>query len=130
MYTIEIDYTTGDSLSSERRQETIGLVWKDKQLAREALANIKEHYKIYLDSEEYDANQDDILKSLKCKKWYINLREDDKYYWKYIIACKLDDGSYRNVNSSMWIGYFEELHGAKVTTMCDNEDSFTFKENL
>lgn len=129
-YTIEIDYTTGNSFGSERSQEQIGLVWTDKNLARKALKSIKEHYKLHEELDNCNClwtetrNEKDILKEVYSKDWYTKLESHGKEYWKYNLAAELDDGTWRSIESGMWIGYFETLHGAKIVSLCDDEDSF------
>lgn len=48
MYTIEINYKTGDSFHDENRTEKIGMAWKDYDKAKEALDRIYEHHDFWI----------------------------------------------------------------------------------
>jgi len=96
VYEIEIDYTTGCSFSSERIiGEPIGIVTTDIIKAKENLKRIKEHYVNHADSPDFDI--------------------------KYTLKLLTDDGE-RTI-TPFWIGYFETLHGAKITT---DDEEFIF----
>ena len=125
MYTIEIHYTTVNSFGSDDYTDTIGLVWKDKELARKALASIKEHYKLY---EEYNAwdvrrSEKEIDKEAKSKEWYKN-SSSNPGDWHYYCAAEMDDGSWREMGVSMWCGYSETLHSARVICCADEDEDY------
>lgn len=135
MYTIEVTYQTGDSFNSYEETNTIGLVWEDKQLARKALAAIKEHYTLYSEQESYSRNKNiqEIRDKAMSSEWYLKAIEGstDKWtkspeYWQYNCAVEMDDGSYRNIPTNMWCGYFESLHTAKIVNESDDEDEVNF----
>ncbi len=90
IYEILIDYTTGDSFHYERiTEEPLGIINEDLITAKENLKRIKEHW----------------------DKYGNGGYNDNAYRLKLLI----DDGSERTV-MPFWMGYFETLHGAKVST--------------
>jgi len=96
MYDIEIDYTTGGSFSSERLKENICNVVSDLDKAKENLRRVKKHYIKYHDHPNFGK--------------------------RYELTLLIDDGE-RTI-SPFWIGYFEELHGARVVTDVDSDMEF------
>jgi len=87
-FEIMIDYTTGDSFNSERiEEEPLGIVNEDMDKAKENLDRIQAHWKKY-GNKGYDEDAHDL---------------------KLI----MDDGEERTINP-FWMGYFENLHGAKI----------------
>jgi len=97
IYEIQIDYGTGDSFHSEDIEgEPIGIVNENLEMAKENLRRIKEHYKKYSDSSDFDE--------------------------RYELELLLDEGVHKI--TPFWIGYFETLHGAKIVTLGDNDMSF------
>lgn len=50
-YSIKIDYTTGNSLHSERTIEEVGMNWQNIDQAKKALQYIKKHYEACKSSE-------------------------------------------------------------------------------
>lgn len=116
MYTITVDYTTGDSFSSERCTEEIGMCWESLELAREALKSIKQHYELYLERDGADCN---TVKSKAGRfDWYKNDATKAKYDpWYFSLAVRCDDGEWRNIPCDMWTGYFERLHSARITSL-------------
>lgn len=95
IYSIEIDYTTGNSFGSERLQEEVGIVTTCIDKAKENLKRIKYHY-------------------LECS-------DNPNCGKQYDLELLYDEGV-KNI-TPFWIGYFEELHGAKVTSN-DPDNSF------
>ena len=140
MYTIEVDYTTGGSFSSERLTEEIGLVFSTKDLARKALSVIKEHNTLYKESASYHFRKartdDEINAEGNNSSWCIeacnNYLEQYKERvtccdrWRYYVAVAVTQKEYRTLNVSMWTGYFEKLHSAKVISVGDDEDYLEF----
>ena len=94
-YDILIDYTTGDSFSSQRVYgESVGIVTSTLDDAKENLKRIKKQYEHY----ENDSTYRDSLDLLS------------------------EDGV-RTI-SPFWIGYFETLHGAKIAPVMDESLGF------
>lgn len=137
MYTIEIDYTTGNSFNSEDiTGERIALCWEDKELARAALKVIQEHYELYQEkqscswSSKRTRTNEQIFKEVKKKDWYRPNPNDSwavkEDHWPYCCYVKMDDGQYRKMDA-FWIGYFESLHEARVVCDEDDQDKVTFQ---
>lgn len=96
VYDIYIDYTTGNSFNSERvHAESVGIATTNLEKAKENLRRIEQHYKEHHDSPDYGK--------------------------RYELELLTDDGS-RTI-CPFWIGYFETLHGAKISVE-DDEMSF------
>ena len=122
MWTIRVEYQTGDSFGSDDKSDTIGLIWESRELAREALRSIKEHYTLYKESESFRGRgHDAVLEDMKKYDWWV---EDEYYCSRGIYACAvlMDDGERRQVGTSMWCGYFERLYSAKLEPHSTIED--------
>lgn len=135
MYTIEVSYRTGNSFGSEDCEDTIGLCWEDKELAREALKVIQEHYKLYIEADSCNymgfRDKSEIYAEVSTKEWFIKAKEEpfckkSEYDWHYFCVTKMDDGTYRNIPTNMWCGYFERLHSARVICTEADEDYIEF----
>ena len=114
MYTIAIDYQTGDSFHTEDVQgEEIGCAWESKELAQKALQAIKEHHEIF------DSSLENKTRRKKAKKhaWYA------AKFPEYALYLEVDDGSKVKI-STFWEGYFEQLHGAEIVSD-STKDKFT-----
>ena len=98
MYDIEIDYTTGNSFGLERSKEMLGNP-SNLHNAKRNLARIKSHY-------------------LDCKDHPNTGRE-------YSLTLLTDDNDREIV--PFWIGYFEELHGAKIKSLGDSDVEFSLE---
>ena len=123
MYTIKVKYKTGSSFHSEDIESDVGLVWESKELARKALASIKEQWELY-ETTSYTYSQKNS--TAKSKEWCTNLSEeylDWEEGWQCCVACEMDNGDYRNLSTS-WNGYFETLYSAEVIPVGDSEDKF------
>lgn len=124
MFTINIEYTTGDSFKSYKTEDTISLVWKDKELARKALKAIQAHYEFSNASDAWGITPRErsaIKERARNEYWYC------KDYPDYNIMVEMDDGTFRSMNA-FWCGYFETLHTAEVITCpgTDDEDKIHF----
>lgn len=133
MYTIEVEYRTGNSFNTEELTECIGLVWEDKELARKALASLKEHYNLYKEGEAFIPKRpaDQIEKEAMTKEWWLksDLSDYKTYHsWWYYCSVRMDNGDWRNLPTGMWCGYFERLHSARVVIASEigDEDYVTF----
>lgn len=123
MYTIKVKYKTGDSFNSYDEEDDVGLVWESRELARKALASIKEQYELYQNDSFTYSQKNSVARS---KEWCKNLTEEYADYfegWKYCIAVEMDNGEYRNLSTS-WNGYFERLYSAEVIELGSSEDKF------
>ena len=124
MFTINIAYTTGDSFHSEETEDTVALVWKNKEVARKALKSIKEHYDFCNASDQYGITPRErsvIKERAKLQPWYC------KDYPDFTLMVEMDDGTYHQLHA-FWCGYFESLHSAEVITCpdTDTEDKIYF----
>ena len=126
MFTIQVTYTTGNSFGSEEVTEEIGLVWKDIELAKNALQSIREQYFLADDNSSLNYKACDAL--ALTFEWARQLDNIGLYStsWRHSIAVLMDDGTYRQLSTS-WIGYFERLDKAKVVPVSvDGDLSFVF----
>lgn len=114
MYTIEIEYTTGNSFGSERCTETVELTWDDLDTAKVALQEIKQHWILYKKLNDYGLKQD--------KRELIQI-EFAKHEWndsEYSMNIIHNNGTRHYINI-FWVGYFEELHKATIIEVDDGE---------
>lgn len=126
MFTINIEYTTGDSFGSNRTSDTVAVVWKDKELARKALQDIKAHYEYYTAKDKWGVTPREISiieQKARQSTWY------DAQYPEFKIKVLIDDGTYFDMYC-FWTGYFETLHKAEVVVHSDadgnTEDCINF----
>ena len=114
-YTIQIQYTTGDSFRSYQETNNIDLAWENLEIAKENLQRIKRHYQYYRDSNDYGypRKSNDEIKRIKAEAkqqvWYHKGRP----HYDFIIMLKLDDGTEHQYHT-FWCGYFEHLHEAEI----------------
>lgn len=95
-YNIEIDYTTGGSLHTERTTELLDIVVSDIEKAKENLKRIKLDYQKYL-------------------------KDNNPSYQLVLLT---DEGEI--TICPFWIGYFETLHGAKIISELREDMHFEF----
>ena len=128
-YSIKINYTTGNSLGSERTTEEVGMNWTDIDQAKKALRYIKEHYEAYKECEEsnssawHRAHGPFDIDSVREKPWYhgpIDVSFPDA--WQSTVVIDKDDGS-RFAIDAFWIGHFETLHMAEVCIASSDTES-------
>jgi hypothetical protein len=114
MYKIKIFYTTGDSFGSEDTTAYLDLTWEDLEVAKQALARIKEHDDYYRDlNNTYKRNPKDPAKP----KWFTDQTSE------YSIPLPLDNGGVGHMGT-FWMGYFENLRGAKIELSLGNDSKF------
>lgn len=134
-YSIEIDYTHGDSYHSERSNLTIEEFCWNLETAKINLQRIKEHYQAYNSRNGYVScmmknKENNLLEEIKSKLWYVS--NDDMEYkslidpWENNIKLLEDDGSNKVYSTYTWTGYFEILHGARIVLINDKEDDMEF----
>ena len=119
VYEIAIDYTTGNSFNSERLTETVGCAWTDIAKAKAALDSIREHHtavmKMEASESSWNRNADKFsIREVKTKYWY------NPEYWTGSLYVLTDDDTNQRIDT-FWIGYFEQLHSAKITISEDND---------
>lgn len=102
MYDIKIQYTTGDSYSTEECQKYIGITWRDLEYAKKSLGRIKEHYLWY----DYQYSYFRTGEQPKKPDWHNN-RYDNS------IKLLTDNGVEVEINA-FWCGYFETLNSVEI----------------
>tara|TARA_Y100000034_G_scaffold102055_1_gene126744 strand:+ start:3341 stop:3697 length:357 start_codon:yes stop_codon:yes gene_type:complete len=105
MYSIKVEYETGDSFHTEDTECILDATWSDPDIAKQNLVRIQEHY----DWSERGGEKPDFCKG-----------KDAKYYFPIL----LDDGTEKEICAS-WCGYFETLYGA--TIISSPEDGWSFR---
>lgn len=123
-YTIEIEYSTGDSFGSHDEKDDVGCVWEDKEQARLALSYIKDHYELYKEANKSwgkTRSLKEINADVMKKPWR---DQDDKRmeYWQFgfVVPC----GNEQRKIHAFWCGYFESLHSATIVCLEDDLDSY------
>lgn len=130
MYTIEIEYKTGDSFGSEELTEQVGYVWDKIEDAKLTLSYIKEHWKLYAalhDRNVPAVKVEKLLKAAKSRPWfYISndpLDRGDAFgYWTRCIIVVDNSGGTTSIGA-FWTGYFERLLSATVVACVDDNDN-------
>jgi hypothetical protein len=121
-YRIQIDYYTGNSFGNEDCTDTLEMVWNDLSVAKENLARIAEHYRMYCareDSFTSTKNRDSVLSENKDKPWFVKSEQYDNYESLYQLYLITDKGK-PFIMSAFWCGYFEGLYSAEIVS--DNSD--------
>lgn len=130
MYTIEIDYTDGDSFHSERTTRELEYRW-NLDVAKENLKRMKEHYKAYSNRNGYVScmmkkREDELLAEIKDKPWYVAKAQhtygNGRGDWENYIFFKENDGTEKEYSIYTWTGYFATLHGARIVFVRENND--------
>jgi hypothetical protein len=127
-WTIEIDYTTGDTFGSEDiTGSSVGYCWKDKELAIEALKSIEEHYELYqLGDDRYYRWRPERKKELDARKKELKARPWYDKQLTYSIKVQGNDGETTHI-SAFWCGYFETLNAARVVSIDPDADRMEFR---
>ncbi len=110
-YSIQIDYTTGDSFGSERTTGEVGCSWTDINKAKDALQRIKEHHDAYRDGKREYTAESKFVQAIKDKPWFF--AEYGVECWPHLLSVDTDDGTPQQI-SAFWNGYFETLHSAEI----------------
>ncbi len=113
-YKIEVFYRTGDSYNSYDTSTVLEMEWKNIDNAKNALQRIKEHYAWY-----QFTNDPLYMKRKKADEpmWHKGLEYD------FCLSFVLDNGK-EVMFSAPWVGYFEDLHSAKILSD-DSDMEFT-----
>jgi len=106
LYTVKVYYTTGDSFSTYDDEEIIGMCWRNKDLAEQAVREIKEHNDVFT---EFGTSDKKKIEKASNFPWY-NV--------EHSLLLESDDGE-RNMVDAFWYGYFEDLHYVEVVE-CDD----------
>lgn len=127
MYTIKVDYHTGDSFNSYDTSTTLGYEW-NLEVAKENLRRIKAHYKAYSDRNNYysmsmQEDGDKVIADITNEPWYCKGSYSDS--WEMRINLLMNDGTSEQ-SSCSWVGYFERLNGATVLAIDNAENDMAF----
>lgn len=122
-YGIRLEYTTGDSFNSRREKSTLECRWSDLNVAKTALKRIEEHYKWQEAAEQYEKtvryDKSGKLSPPVEPEWHVGLSRSS-------VKLPLDNGNEVQLGA-FWIGYFEELHGARIVWVWDlDADGLSF----
>lgn len=125
-YSINIHYTTGNSLHSERTTEEVGMNWQNIDQAKKALSYIAEHYKAFKDSDGsgwYRRPNEFDMDAVREKPWYHGPIDNSfPDAWLSNVVVEKDDGSKFAIDV-FWIGHFETLHMAEVCIAASETES-------
>lgn len=97
-YVIKYGYRTGDSFHTENRESVLEHEWESKDLVKQNMKRIKEHYQWIEDKDSYFVEE-----PAKRPEWHRRERlEQDS------VSLILDNGE-KWIFRPPWIGYFEGL---------------------
>lgn len=111
MWTLMVHYQTGNSFGSERDEEEVGLSWTDLNKAKQALQEIKAHYKAYLQANAYSYRRPKDFfdeNTIANEPWFT-----EPQYWQYGLLLEKDNGERQQV-SAFWCGHFEDLYEVEI----------------
>lgn len=122
MYTIKIDYQTGNSFGIEDRSSNLEANW-NLEVAKENLQRIKEHYQIIKDRDNYvsigSSKETSLMKKIKTERWYTG-----KYFeWSIKL---LENDSTEKEYRCFWTGYFERLYGGTIVETDEYDATMSF----
>ena len=102
-YTLKIYYQTGDTFSTTDTTNIIGCCWKNKELAEQAIKEIRKHNEIFT------SYKSDKVKKKKASKypWFNNKNAE------YSLLLEMDNKS-RKIINAFWVGYFEYLQYVEI----------------
>lgn len=128
MYTIKIDYRTGDSFNTYDTDTTLSGEWT-LEVAKENLKRIKSHYTLYQNRHNYysmgmQVKGKDIVEDAKKEPWFYT-GDGCHGNWEYELYLLENDGSSKS-HSTLWIGYFERLISAKIISKIPEDDEMSF----
>jgi len=110
LYSIKIEYTTGDSFSSAETSTILEGTWTNIKIIKRNLLRIQNHYKKFI-----EFNQQNIKEWLKDMPEGCVYKGVEKYPDKYCLSLELlTDNGDPWVFFPYWCGYFESLHSAEI----------------
>jgi len=124
-YRIRYSYSTGNSFGVHDEESVLELTWENKNAARRALADIKEHYEYYRALHQtyprLTKKEREVIEiAARSKSWFI-----DGYLSEYSLIIKSDSG--RDFQfSAPWCGFFERLYECQIIDD-DPRDSFSMR---
>ncbi|ASV44524.1 hypothetical protein PBI_SCTP2_509 [Salicola phage SCTP-2] len=131
MYTIKINYTTGNSFQSHDEVDYVGMAWDRFDKAQRALKNIIEHYAFVDYCEHYGRRRPkglskDQFDELIQKEWFYAGKTLDpetiinNFEWQNYLNVE-DDKNLVVPIHIFWVGHFEELNNAEIVLTNTNE---------
>ncbi len=117
-YKIQVNYETGNSFGRNDTSTILKYTWTDKEIAKENLLYIKEHYDIikgggYLERRQKSDKQ--RFEEAKNKIWFTGHKD----HWWWSIYLKGNDGQVNVEEHVHWTGYFEYLQSIEVIELED-----------
>jgi len=103
MYTIKIDYITGNSFGSEEATGLVGASWNNIKMAKEALKAIKEHQEYVENLHKLHPNKEKYTN----RSWFVQKNPEYLMYLR-------DDFEHKRIISCFWVGYFEHIQSAEI----------------
>lgn len=119
MYSIEINYTTGCSFSSEQRTENIDFKTESYDVIKKLLSYIKDQWILYKKHDNATYDEREAIEATFCTKEWFDSRS--AFYCLRIV----DENGVEHKIDTFWHGYFETLHSAKIV-MDEDEDEINF----
>lgn len=119
-WTIEVHYTTGDSFGSEKTSDTLGIVWRDLDKAKEGLRVLKAHHEACaaIRNARYKNHENEIKIQLSDEYWF---GKGNSFTHEYNINMLTDTGDLMGVYA-FWMGYFETIHSAHIVVYVEDEN--------
>lgn len=106
MYSISINYETGNSFGGEIQTEEVGAIWASMDEAKQALLVIKKHYEAHQKINNYSNRGNVRWDDYKSESWFSSEHPE------YAIIIKVDKKPC-NLHC-FWVGRFERLICASV----------------
>lgn len=118
IYSIEVEYSTGDSETTFETSDELGISWQNLDVAKAALQRIKQRYQAYL-KERWGGRMGyaDAPDPKDC----------DGYDAAnpYSIKLPLDDGT-EQLHAMFWQSEFDHLKSARIKMSRADEDELSF----
>jgi hypothetical protein len=111
MFTIDIEYVTGDTFQSYETKEAVGHLWANQEAAQESLERILAHKAAVHDHEfRYRHKPQSFDERYKNEPWFVSLSDKPEWNdsWKYFVKVVGDQGE-PVIIYAFWMGYFESL---------------------
>ena len=117
-YSIEVQYTTGDTETEDSVTNTLDVQWESKDEAVVALQSLKEHWVFFKKLDDaYSNERATIIDEAKHKEWFDPMSCEFSFFVKI--------GDEKIPVRTPWNGYFETLHNARVVAV-DNTEKIDF----
>jgi len=126
MYIIEYSYSDGNTFGSESGLKSqFDYQFETKELAKAALARMREHHDWFVGTQNAYAEDDKPEPSwLKERPAEVQGRWKDSFRWFFNVEG--NDGTEVWLSGSTYLGYFASLEGARVTRPSEFDDDCSF----